>query len=68
MLSIDLLFGLSLNYEDCYENHVIFEADDLKIPVISKEDLLKLKRQSNRVLDQVDIKMLGKLEDFEDEI
>ncbi len=67
MLSIDLLFGLPLNYEDCYENHVIFEADDLTIPVISKEDLLELKRQSDRVLDQVDIKMLKKLEDFEDE-
>lgn len=62
---IDFLFNLPLDYEDCRPSAVHMMADDLKIPVVSIDDLVTLKKQADRPIDQLDVSMLEKLKELD---
>lgn len=49
-----------LNFEEAYKKAVIFEDDNLKIKVISYNDLIEAKKSSNRLKDIDDINNLNK--------
>lgn len=48
--------GISI--KDCYTRKVIINVDDIDISVISKEDLIKNKKASNRSMDIADAEKL----------
>lgn len=64
---VDLLFGLSLDYSDCVSDAVIMDGEDLEIPVISVDDLIHLKEEADREVDEFDLKMLNKIKELNDE-
>ncbi len=45
-------------FEECYDRRNIIHADDVQIPVISREDLIKNKRACGRYRDLADIESL----------
>ena len=47
-----------LEFEDCYNNSVMFEDKDLKIRTISKKDLIEAKKISKRLKDLDDLENL----------
>lgn len=65
--SVDLLFGLALDYSDCQADAVVMDSEGLGIPVISVDDLIHLKKQADREVDELDLKMLRKVKGFDDE-
>jgi len=65
--SVDFLFDLSLDYSDCSPNVVKMESDDFTIPVISVEDLITLKEKAGREIDELDVEMLQKIREFDNE-
>ncbi len=58
-VAIDIMLKVKgLNFEETYNNAVIFEDDDLQIKTIHKSQLLKAKEHSNRPKDIDDIQNL----------
>jgi predicted nucleotidyltransferase len=57
-LDIDILTRESLNFENFIKNKQIIEIWDLKLPVININDLISLKRNSNRPKDLEDLEAL----------
>jgi len=49
-----------INIKDCYKRKNILEIDDIKINIISKEDLIKNKKSTNRLKDHADAEALEK--------
>ena len=47
-----------INIKDCYKRKNIIEIDDIKINIISKEDLIINKKSTNRLKDRSDAEML----------
>lgn len=63
--TVDFLFDLPLSYEDCRPSAVVMEAEDLSIPVVSIDDLIALKKDTDRDLDQLDVNMLEQLRELD---
>jgi len=59
---VDIFVDEPIDFEEAYSRKMIFKADDLEIPVVSLEDLKKLKLLSGREQDILDIKELERLE------
>ncbi len=57
-LQIDIIMEESLKYDKIFANKVNKRIDDTVIPVISIEDLIKMKRRANRQQDLVDLEAL----------
>ena len=56
---VDLLTTLDgLTFADCYERRVEAVLDDLRLPVLSRNDLLRNKRASGRPRDLADVSEL----------
>ena len=49
-----------INTEDCYQRKEIVNVDDIRINVISRDDLIKNKRASGRTMDIADAEKLEK--------
>ena len=58
---IDILIGISLDYNDVVERVVYKNVDDIKIPLISFEDLIAMKENTGRRQDKADIECLKRL-------
>lgn len=61
LLTIDIIIEESLKFEKIEKNKMVTSFGRIKIPVISIDDLIKMKRKSNRVQDIEDLKELIKL-------
>ena len=58
-VAIDIMVKVKgLEFEDCYNNSVIFEDKDLKIRTINKNDLIEAKKSSKRSKDLDDLENL----------
>lgn len=55
---IDILIFSPISFEDAYQKRVVKRADNLRIPVISIPDLIKMKEKLTRKSDISDVKML----------
>lgn len=56
---IDLLTGISgVNFEDAWQRRVFIEMEGLKLPVLSREDLILNKRTVGRPKDRLDVEWL----------
>lgn len=64
LLTIDIIIEESLKFEKIEKNKMVTSFGRIKIPVISIDDLIKMKRKSNRVQDVEDLKNLIKLKNI----
>jgi hypothetical protein len=65
--SVDILIENFLDFDEAYKNREILEAEDVKIPVISIDYLIKLKKVAGRSRDMIDIKALKKIKEIKNE-
>lgn len=57
---IDLLTGIDgITYEEAWPNRLIVEIDGLRVPVISRNDLIRNKKATGRDKDLHDLKLLA---------
>jgi predicted nucleotidyltransferase len=61
LLQIDIIIEESLKFDSFYQKKVTKKIDDIGIPIISLEDLIKMKKRANRDQDILDLKSLIKL-------
>ncbi len=47
-----------VEFADCHRRRLMVLMDGVEVPVISREDLLRNKRASNRLKDQADVESL----------
>lgn len=57
---IDMMGTSKRRFDALWKERKMFRYDNIKFPVISREDLIKLKRKSNRGKDQIDVAELEK--------
>lgn len=62
--SVDIILDHPLNFEKAFQNKSIKKVTNIEIPLVSIEDLIKMKEKSNRNQDSSDINMLNKLKTF----
>jgi predicted nucleotidyltransferase component of viral defense system len=60
-LQIDIVIEESLKFEKIAAKKIIKKIEDVSIPVVSIEDLIKMKKKSDRPQDIIDIKALNNL-------
>lgn len=60
---IDIIISSPLKYEDISKNVSILTSKDeaIRVPVISIDDLIKMKKKANRLQDISDVEMLKKV-------
>ena len=58
---IDVLIEYSLNFKKVYERKNVFNIRGIKIPTISIPDLIKLKKEAGRKIDELDINVLTRI-------
>lgn len=63
-IMLDILVEESLRFEKVVKNRVLRKMNKLIVPVVSIQDLIKMKRRANREQDYTDIKYLIKLKDL----
>ena len=57
---VDIFMGVpGGKFNECWENKVEIQFDDLVIPFISREDLIKIKKAAGRPQDLIDIEQLN---------
>lgn len=64
---IDVLIENPIDFESAYKRREIFKADDIKIPVISIDDLIIMKKNAGRKRDQIDISALYEIKKIKNE-
>ena len=59
---IDLLTSIDgVKFEDAFQNHELFESEDLKIKFIGIQDLIQNKKATGRLQDLADVEILEKI-------
>jgi hypothetical protein len=65
-LRVDIMMSIpGIKFEETWENREVFELDDLKIPFISRSDLIRAKEASGRPQDKIDIDKLKEAEQLD---
>ncbi len=55
---VDIIIDSPVTYAAARKNAILVSVGHLKLPVISIDDLIKMKRRANRDVDRLDIKQL----------
>ncbi len=63
-LMIDILIEDSLKFKKAEENKILKKFDNIKIPVIAIDKLIKMKKKANRTKDLEDIDVLKQLKNL----
>jgi hypothetical protein len=58
---IDVVIGSPVDYKKAHKNVTRIKLQDATIPVVSMDDLIKMKKITRREQDDIDIKYLRKL-------
>lgn len=58
LLQIDIIIDESLKFESFYKKKNIKKMDTLKIPVVSIEDIIRMKKRAKRDKDVLDLEVL----------
>lgn len=61
LLQVDVIIDESLKFRDIWKRKVVKKIDKFSIPIVSIEDLIKMKKKANRNQDITDINVLSKL-------
>ena len=63
-LEIDIIIEESLKFHSISKNKIVKSMEGVKIPVVSIQDLIKMKRKAHRDQDVKDIENLLKLKNL----
>jgi len=58
---VDIIIESPVSFEEAQKDFVQIKANDLTIPVISIDKLIKMKRKTARAIDKLDIEELTKI-------
>jgi len=58
---VDIIIDSPISFEKAKKNAVLYKIGNIKIPVISIDNLIKMKKASGRKIDKMDISELKKL-------
>lgn len=58
---VDIVIESPVSFEEARENSVPIKIDDLVLPVISINELIKMKKKTGRTIDKLDIEELEKI-------
>jgi predicted nucleotidyltransferase len=58
---VDIIIESAVSFEEAKKNVVRIKVDDLTLPVISIDKLIKMKRKTGRAVDKLDIEELKKI-------
>ena len=62
-LRVDIMMSIpGVEFEEAWKNREVVELDNLKIPFISRSDLIRAKEASGRPQDKIDIDRLKEAE------
>lgn len=64
---IDVMIQDYINYEEAVKNSKLMKDENISVPVVSIDDLIRLKEISGRGRDLADLKILRKLKERSDE-
>lgn len=64
---VDIMILKYIDFEEAYKNHKVIKDKNVTLPVVSIDDLIRLKEMSGRGRDLVDIKALKEIKDAENE-
>lgn len=64
---IDVLLVYSLNFSEIYKRKVVYRVQEIEIPTISIPDLIKLKKEAGRKIDELDINVLTRIMELKGE-
>lgn len=64
---IDVLLVYSLDFNEIYKRKVVYRTQEVEIPTISIPDLIKLKKEAGRKIDELDINVLTRILELKDE-
>ena len=65
-LRVDIMMSIpGVEFEEAWKNREMVELDDLKIPFISRSDLIRAKEASGRPQDKIDIDKLKEAEQLD---
>ena len=54
-----------IEFDEAWNNREVVELDDLKIPFISRSDLIRSKKASGRPQDKIDVERLKEAEQLD---
>ncbi len=64
-LRVDIMMSIpGIGFEEAWENRQMVELDDLKIPFISRSDLIRAKEASGRPQDKIDVRKLKEVQEL----
>lgn len=64
---IDIMVEYYIDFDKAYRTRETVNAGDIKIPIVSIDDLIKLKKISKRQRDEIDIAALRKIKEIKSE-
>ncbi len=65
-LRVDIMMSIpGVRFEEAWKNRVMVELEDLRIPFISRADLIRAKEASGRPQDKIDLQKLRKAAELE---
>lgn len=65
---VDLIIDSPVSYQQAKKNATLIKVENLRLPVISIDDLIKMKRKAGRDMDKIDINNLQKIKKLEENI
>ncbi|MBW2553312.1 MAG: hypothetical protein KAS98_13565 [Deltaproteobacteria bacterium] len=58
---VDIIIESPVSFEEARKNVILIKVDDLTLPVISINNLIKMKKKAGRAIDKLDIEELKKI-------
>jgi len=56
--SVDIIVDYPIGFEKMKKSAVVMTVDKIKIPVVSIDDLIKMKQEAGRPIDKIDVEQL----------
>ena len=65
---VDIIIASPVSFEEARKSSSSIKIDDLKLPVISIDKLIKMKKKTGRAIDKLDIKELKKIKKLKENV
>ncbi len=65
---IDIIIESPIPYKDAKKDVIYIKVDDLRLPVISIDNLIRMKQKTGRAVDKLDIAELTKIKKFKKDL
>ncbi len=65
---VDIIIESPVSFKEAQKNHISVKIDNLVLPVISINKLIKMKKKTGRTIDKLDIEELQKIKKLKEKI